>query len=164
MTTKDISISHQHLFIYSDIKYRVHWRLFCKAQGTSFICWMPDRSSRRRFEENNEVSTRLCREHPKGWILQKPQVRTTSKRMQHNVEHFLSSELGHSPKRNVKLLGREQRSDFHHNRTTLSRHAGFSLVPSVSVLRLKVSIYRKQSFQSEWQCVKSFTNYVCVSS
>ena len=38
--------------------------------------------------------------------------------MQHNVELFLSSELGHSPKRNVKLLGREQRSDFHHNRTT----------------------------------------------
>uniref|UniRef100_M1D8A8 Uncharacterized protein n=1 Tax=Solanum tuberosum TaxID=4113 RepID=M1D8A8_SOLTU len=31
---------------------------------------------------------------------------------------FLSSELGHSLKRSVKLLGREQRSDFHHNQTT----------------------------------------------
>ena len=74
----------------------------------------------------------------------KPQVRTTSKRMQHNVELFLSSELGHSPKRNVKLLGREQRSDFHHNRTTLSRHVSFSLVLSVSVSHPEVSIYRKQ--------------------
>ena len=64
--------------------------------------------------------------------------------MQHNVELFLSSELGHSPKRSVKLLGREQRSDFHHNRTTLSKHAGFSLVLSVSVSHPEVSIYRKQ--------------------
>ncbi|MCG2653827.1 hypothetical protein JJE63_11040 [Alloprevotella tannerae] len=31
---------------------------------------------------------------------------------------FLSSELGHSPKRSAKLLGREQMSDFHHNQTT----------------------------------------------
>ncbi|WMV59198.1 hypothetical protein MTR67_052583 [Solanum verrucosum] len=37
----------------------------------------------------------------------KPQVRTTSTRMQHNVELFLSSELGHSPKWSIKLLGRE---------------------------------------------------------
>ena len=64
--------------------------------------------------------------------------------MQHNVELSLSSELGHNPKRNVKLLGREQRSDFHHNRTTLLKHAGFSLVPSVSVSHLEVLIYRKQ--------------------
>ena len=74
----------------------------------------------------------------------KPQVRTTSKRMQHNVELFLSSELGHSPNRNVKLLGREQRSEFHHNRTILSRHAGLPLVLSVSVSHPEVSIYRKQ--------------------
>ena len=64
--------------------------------------------------------------------------------MQHNVELFLSSELGHSPKRNVKLLGREQRSDFHHNRTTLSKHAGFSLVLPVSVSRPEVLFYRRQ--------------------
>uniref|UniRef100_M1DAL1 Uncharacterized protein n=1 Tax=Solanum tuberosum TaxID=4113 RepID=M1DAL1_SOLTU len=38
--------------------------------------------------------------------------------MQHKVEPFLSSELGHSPKKSVKLLGREQMSDFHHNQTT----------------------------------------------
>ena len=63
--------------------------------------------------------------------------------MQHNVELFLSSELGHNPKRNVKLLGREQRSDFHHNRTTLSRHAGFSLVLSDLVSHLEVLSYRK---------------------
>uniref|UniRef100_M1D957 Uncharacterized protein n=1 Tax=Solanum tuberosum TaxID=4113 RepID=M1D957_SOLTU len=43
---------------------------------------------------------------------------TTSKRMQHNVEIFLSSELGHSRKGSAKLLGREQRNDFHHNQTT----------------------------------------------
>ena len=48
----------------------------------------------------------------------KPQVWTTSKKMQHNVELFLSSELGHSPKRSAKLLGREQRNDFRHNPTT----------------------------------------------
>ena len=59
-------------------------------------------------------------------------------------ETFLSSELGHSQKRNVKLLGREQRSDFHHNQTTLSRRVGLSLVLSFSVSRLEVSIYRKQ--------------------
>ena len=57
---------------------------------------------------------------------------------------FLSSELGHSLKRNVKLLGREQRSDFHHNRTTLSRHVGLSSVLSVSVSHPEVSVYRKQ--------------------
>ena len=74
----------------------------------------------------------------------KPQVWTTSKCMQHNVEIFLSSKLGHSPKRNVKLLGREQRSDFHHDQTTLSRHVGLSLVLSVSVSHPEVSIYRKQ--------------------
>ena len=62
--------------------------------------------------------------------------------MQHNVELFLSSELGHSPNRNVKLLGREQKSDFHHNRTTLSKHEGFSLVLSVSVSRPEVLFYR----------------------
>ena len=68
------------------------------------------------MEENNEVSTCLCREHPKGWILQKPQVRTTSKRMQHNVELFL--EANWDIVQRGKLLGREQRSDFHHNQTT----------------------------------------------
>ena len=69
----------------------------------------------------------------------KPQVRTTSKRMQHNVELFLSSELGHSPKRSVKLLGREPRSDFHHNRTTpLEARGFFFLVLSVSVSHPKV--------------------------
>ena len=34
------------------------------------------------------------------------------------VELFLGSKLGDSPKRNVTLLGRELRSDFHHNETT----------------------------------------------
>jgi len=34
-------------------------------------------------------------------------VRTTSTRMQHNVKLFLSSELGHGPKRNTKILGYE---------------------------------------------------------
>ena len=63
--------------------------------------------------------------------------------MQHNVELFLSNELGHSPKRNVKLLGREQRSDFHHNRTTLLRHAGLHLGLSVSILHPEVLSYRK---------------------
>ncbi|WMV32866.1 hypothetical protein MTR67_026251 [Solanum verrucosum] len=48
----------------------------------------------------------------------KPQVQTTSIRMQHNVELFLSSELGQSSKNSIKLLGRELRSDFHHNQTT----------------------------------------------
>ena len=31
----------------------------------------------------------------------------TSERMQHNVELFLSSETGHSPKRSVNILGRK---------------------------------------------------------
>ena len=31
---------------------------------------------------------------------------------------FISTKLGHSPKKSVKLLGREQMSDFHHNQTT----------------------------------------------
>ncbi|WMV24335.1 hypothetical protein MTR67_017720 [Solanum verrucosum] len=48
----------------------------------------------------------------------KPEVRTTSTRMQYNVELFLSRERGHSPERRTKLLGRELRSDFHHNQTT----------------------------------------------
>ncbi|WMV07485.1 hypothetical protein MTR67_000870 [Solanum verrucosum] len=48
----------------------------------------------------------------------KPQVQTTSTRMQHNVDLFLSSELRHSPKRSIKLLGHELRIDFHHNQTT----------------------------------------------
>ena len=77
---------------------------------------------------------------------------------------FLSSELGHSPKWNVKLLGREQRSDFHHNRTTLSRHAGLSLVLSVSVSHPDVSIYRNQVPNLSDKCAKSFGNYVCISS
>ena len=55
---------------------------------------------------------------------------------------FLSSEPAHSPKRNVKLLGREQRSDFHHDRTTPLEAYGFSLVLSVSVLRPEVLFYR----------------------
>ena len=84
--------------------------------------------------------------------------------MQHNVELFLSSELGHSPERNVKLLGREQRSDFHHNRTTLSRHAGLPLVLSVSVSHPEVLIYRKQVSNLSDKCAKSFGNYVRVSS
>ena len=88
----------------------------------------------------------------------------TSKRMQHNVELSLSSELGHSSKRNVKLLGREQRSDFHHNRTTLSRHAGLPLGLSVSVLHSEVLIYRKQVSNLSDKCVKSFENYIRVSS
>ena len=54
----------------------------------------------------------------KDEILRKLQVQTISKRMQHNVKLFLSSELGHSPKRSVKLLGSEQRNDFHQNQTT----------------------------------------------
>ena len=69
--------------------------------------------------------------------------------MQHNVELFLSSELGHSPKRNVKLLGREQRSDFHHNRTTLSKHAGFSLVSVSFRLASGSFVLSGASFQSE---------------
>ena len=79
-------------------------------------------------------------------------------------ETFLSSELGHSQKRNVKLLGREQRSDFHHNRTTLSKHAGFSLVYVSFRLASGNFILSGASFQSEWQCAKSFGNYVRVSS
>ncbi|WMV33714.1 hypothetical protein MTR67_027099 [Solanum verrucosum] len=69
----------------------------------------------------------------------KPQVRTTSTRMQHNVELFLSSKLGHSPKKSIKLLGRELRNDFHHNQTTpLSEGMWvFSLDISVSVLHPK---------------------------
>ena len=47
--------------------------------------------------------------------------------MQYNVKLFLRSELGHSLKRSVKFLGREQRSDFHHNRTTPLKACGFSL-------------------------------------
>uniref|UniRef100_M1DD24 Uncharacterized protein n=1 Tax=Solanum tuberosum TaxID=4113 RepID=M1DD24_SOLTU len=66
--------------------------------------------------------------------------------MQHNVEPFLSSELGHSPKRSAKLLGREQRSDFHHNQTTpllegmwvFSRFHGFSFASG------NFGLYRKQ--------------------
>ena len=39
---------------------------------------------------------------------------------------FLNSKLGHSPKRGIKFLGREQMSDFHHNNTTpLSKASGF---------------------------------------
>ena len=45
-------------------------------------------------------------------------VWTTSKRVQHNVELFLRSELGHSPKRIVRLVGYEQRSVLHQNKTT----------------------------------------------
>ena len=41
-------------------------------------------------------------------------VRTTSKKMSHNVESFLSSKLGHNPKRSIELLGRVPRSVFHH--------------------------------------------------
>ena len=137
MTTKETSISHQHSFIYFDIKYGIHWRWYCKTQGISFICWTPDRSSRRRILRRTMrcrhgkktlypiliaflsrlISSQSLSRESKRMNSPKPQVRTTSKRMQHNVEHVLSSELGHSPKRSVKLLGREQRSDFHHNQT-----------------------------------------------
>ncbi|WMV24272.1 hypothetical protein MTR67_017657 [Solanum verrucosum] len=48
----------------------------------------------------------------------KPQVWTTSKRMQHNMKLFLSSELRHSSKRNIKLLERELRKKFHYNQIT----------------------------------------------
>ena len=112
----------------------------------------------------DEFYLSLCREHPKRWILQKPQVRTTSKRMQHNMELFLSSKLGHSLKRNVKLLGREQRSDFHHNRTTPLEACRF-FFSSVSFSLASGSFdLSKASFQSKWQCAKSFENYVRVSS
>ena len=47
-----------------------------------------------------------------------PQVRTTSKRTQHNVELFLSSKMGHSLERDVKLFGRELKDDHHHHPTT----------------------------------------------
>ena len=64
--------------------------------------------------------------------------------MQHNVELFLSSKLGHSPKRNVKLLGHEQRSDFHHNQTTLIEACGY-FFSSVSFSLASGSFdYRKQ--------------------
>ena len=46
----------------------------------------------------------------------------------------------------------------------LSRHAGFSLVLSVSVSHPKVLILSDASFQYEWQHAKSFGNYVRVSS
>ena len=87
-----------------------------------------------------------------------------AKRMQHNVELFLSSELGHSLKRSVKLLVREQRSDFQHNRTT-----PLSEVIWVFLWLLLVSIciwiwcLPEASFQSEWRYTKSFGNYVHVS-
>ena len=164
MTTKETSISHQHLFIYFDIKYGIHWRWYCKAQGISFICWTSDRSSRRQISRR----TTKCRRGKKtlsliliaflSWRVLSQSLSRASKRMNSQKTtgaddikkdaaqrgSFLSSVLGHSPKRNVKLSGREQRSDFHHNRTTLSKHAGFSLVLSVSVLHPDVSIYRKQ--------------------
>ena len=71
------------------------------------------------------------------------------KRMQHNVKLFLSSELGHSPKRNVKLLGREQRRDFHHNRTTPLGASGvfFSSI-SFSLASGRFNLL-EASFQSE---------------
>ena len=47
----------------------------------------------------------------------KPQVRMTSKMMQHNMELFFAANWD-SPKRSVKLLGHEQRSDFYHNQIT----------------------------------------------
>uniref|UniRef100_M1DIR8 Uncharacterized protein n=1 Tax=Solanum tuberosum TaxID=4113 RepID=M1DIR8_SOLTU len=66
--------------------------------------------------------------------------------MQHNMEHFLSSELGHSPKRSVKLLGREQRSDFHHNQTTPLSEGMWVIFGFVdfSFRSKKFGIYRKQ--------------------
>ena len=84
--------------------------------------------------------------------------------MQHNVELSLSSELGHSPKRNVKLLGRGQRSDFHHNRTTPIEACMF-IFSSVSFSLASGSFdLSEASFQSELQCAKSFGKYVHVSS
>ena len=84
--------------------------------------------------------------------------------MQHNVELFLSSELRHSPKRNVKLLGREQRSDFHHDRTTPLEACGSSFSPVSFSLTSESFDLSEASFQSEWQYAKSFGNYVRVSS
>ena len=69
--------------------------------------------------------------------------------MQHNVELFLSSELGHSPKMNVKLLGCEQRSDFHHNRTTPLKERGFFLSAVSFCLASGSLVLSEASFQSE---------------
>ena len=95
----------------------------------------------------------------------KPQVWMTLTRMSYNVKLFLSKKLGHSSKRNIKLLGREIRSDFHHNKTTPhNKGCGFLLSLSVSILRSKILVPPKVAFQSKWQCAKSFGNYFCVNS
>ena len=69
--------------------------------------------------------------------------------MQHNVELFLLSELGHSPKRSVKLLGREQRSEFHHNRTTPLEACGSSFRSVNLNLASGSFVLSEVSFQSE---------------
>ena len=164
----------------------MHWRWYCKTQGISFICWTSDRSSRRQVWRR----TMKCRHGKKtlspiliaflSWRVlsqslsraskrmnsPKPQVRTTSKRMQHNVELFLSSELGHSPKRSVKLLGRKQRSGFHHNQTTPLSEGMWVFFRSVSfsLASEKFWYMLEASFRYAWQCAKSFRNYVRVSS
>lgn len=48
----------------------------------------------------------------------KPQVRMTPDRIQHNVELFLSSKMGHSLKRDVKIFRCELKDDHHHHPTT----------------------------------------------
>uniref|UniRef100_M1DVQ6 Uncharacterized protein n=1 Tax=Solanum tuberosum TaxID=4113 RepID=M1DVQ6_SOLTU len=60
---------------------------------------------------------------------------------------LFSSELGHSPKRSVKLLERKQMSDFHHNQTT-------PLLEGMWVCRFQFRIRKfwslpKAAFQSE---------------
>ena len=69
--------------------------------------------------------------------------------MKQDVELFLSNELGHIPKRSVKLLGREQRSDFHHDRTTPLEACGSSFRSVNLNLASGSFVLSEVSFQSE---------------
>ena len=74
-------------------------------------------------------------------------MRMISKRCSTMWKFFFSIEQGHSLTRSVKLLGRKQRIDFHHNQTTPYHKAcGFSLLSSISVLHLQISIFIRSRF------------------
>ena len=125
LTSKEISTSHQHLFISTSSEELIE-DYIANTRHKIYLLYIRPIELTSNIKENNGVSTWskdiVC--HPNcifkrgGFILvfveriqkdefsKKPQVQMTSKRTQHNVELFLRSELGHSPNRNVKLLGR----------------------------------------------------------
>ncbi|KAH0776478.1 hypothetical protein KY290_007889 [Solanum tuberosum] len=124
-----LSIKHQHLHhqcsnIILSMKY--HHQHYCIIEKVIIII-----ASYQIHHLLHQNRRRLTSEHlEKRNVLNK--VRTTSNRMQHNVQIFLSSELGHNPKRSIRLLGRELRKDFHHNQTT----------PLLEVMWVFIWVYR----------------------